>query len=203
MNWKLAVHQLKTMKHYFIASALVFLVGVVLGAGYSDHFQAFLETQVKALQEITKSIPNQPNQQWHLFWLIFWNNTSKSLLIIVLGVFFGIFPLFFLLANGMILGFVCKLSAQKLSWIYVAKSILPHGIIEIPAVIIACAFGIRFGLLIIKTLFSILSPSRSAKAFEELRGFVKSLLPVGVSLILLLFVAAVVESTVTFWLAKA
>ncbi|UUZ87182.1 stage II sporulation protein M [Paenibacillus sp. P26] len=135
--------------------------------------------------------------------LFFWNNTSKSLLIIVLGVFFGIFPLFFLLANGMILGFVCKLSAQKLSWIYVAKSILPHGIIEIPAVIIACAFGIRFGLLIIKTLFSILSPSRSAKAFEELRGFVKSLLPVGVSLILLLFVATVVESTVTFWLAKA
>ncbi|MCZ8517299.1 stage II sporulation protein M [Paenibacillus filicis] len=203
MNWKLASAQIRIMKHYFIASSLVFLVGLVLGAGFSDHFQSFLASQVQALQEITKKIPDVPNQQWQLFWLIFWNNTSKSLLIIVLGVFFGVFPLFFLMANGMILGYIAVLSAQKASWLFVAKTILPHGIIEIPAVVIACAFGIRFGLLVIKTLFSMLSPARSVKAFEELRTFMKSLVPVGLSLVLLLFVAALIESTLTFWLAKA
>lgn len=202
MNWKLALQQMKSMKHYFIASSLVFILGIVLGIGFSDHFQAFLDSQVRALQEITKKISDEPNQQWGLFWLIFWNNVSKSLLIIVLGVFFGVFPLFFLLANGMLLGFVAHLSAQKVSWFYVFKSIAPHGIIEIPAVVIACAFGLRFGVLIIKTLFSILSPARSTKAFGELRSFVKSLFPVAISLVVILLIAALIESTLTFWLAQ-
>src|SRR5665647_493975 len=127
--------QMKAMKHYFIASSLVFIVGMVLGAGFSESFQTFIENQLKGLEQLTQSIANQPNPQWSIFWLIFWNNILKTLLIIALGAFFGILPLFFLLANGMLLGYVGAVSAQKESLFYVIKAIVPHGIIEIPAII--------------------------------------------------------------------
>lgn len=63
--------QLKLMKHYFIAATLVFVVGMILGAGFSDSFQTFIETQLKALEQLTQSMADKPNPQWSMFWLIF------------------------------------------------------------------------------------------------------------------------------------
>lgn len=202
MNWKNAFTQMKLMKHYFIASALVFAAGILMGALYSSQFHAFINGQLDALKQISDSIASKPNPQWSLFWLIFWNNASKSLLIIALGLFFGVFPLFFLLANGLLLGYVCMVSAQKQSWLYVIKTILPHGILEIPAIIVACAFGLRLGVMVLKILLFALSPARSAKTREQFALFIKALLPVSVMLVAVLFAAALIESTLTLWLAR-
>ncbi|SCW72987.1 stage II sporulation protein M [Paenibacillus tianmuensis] len=202
MNWKNTMMQMKLMKHYFIASALVFIAGIVMGALYSSQFHAFINGQIEAIKQISGSIAGKPNQQWSLFWLIFWNNALKSLLVIALGLFFGVFPLFFLLANGLLLGYVCMVSAQKQSWLFVIKTILPHGILEIPAIIVACALGLRLGMMVLKTLLSSLSPTRSVKTREQFLLFIKALLPLSVMLVAVLFVAALIESTLTLWLAR-
>ncbi|SDJ50617.1 stage II sporulation protein M [Paenibacillus naphthalenovorans] len=202
MKWNHAVEQLKLMKHYFIASVLVFLAGMLMGALYSEQFQAFINTQLEALKRITDTLAEKPNQQWSLFWLIFWNNASKSLLVIVMGVLFGIFPLFFLIVNGLVLGYVAVAAGQKESWLFVIKAIVPHGILELPAIIIACALGLRLGMLLLKMFLSIFSPSRSLQAREQLRAFVKALVPISVMLVIVLFVAALIESTFTLWLVQ-
>ncbi len=194
--------QFRLMKHYFIASALVFITGMVLGMGFSDQFQSFIETQLKGLEQLSQSINDKANPQWSLFWLIFWNNVSKSLLIIGLGVFFGILPLFFLLSNGLLLGYVVAVSTEKQSIIYVIKAILPHGIIEIPAVIFACAFGLRLGVLVLKSFGALTSPTRSTKFKEEFRSYAKALVPVFVIIVVTLTAAALIESTFTYWLVK-
>ncbi|MBE1447492.1 stage II sporulation protein M [Paenibacillus sp. OAS669] len=194
--------QFRLMKHYFIASALVFVTGIVLGVGFSDQFHAFIEAQLKGLEQLSQSINGKPNQQWSLFWLIFWNNVSKSLLIIGLGAFFGVLPLFFLLSNGLLLGYVMAVSAEKQSILYVIKAILPHGIIEIPAIVFACAFGLRLGVLVLKSLTALTSPARSGKFKEEFRGFAKALVPVFVIIVVTLTAAALIESTFTYWLVK-
>lgn len=193
--------QFRLMKHYFIASALVFITGIVLGMGFSDQFQSFIETQMKGLEQLSQSI-NEANPQWSLFWIIFWNNVSKSLLIIGLGVFFGVIPLFFLLSNGLLLGYVMAVSAEKQSILYVIKAILPHGIIEIPAVIFACAFGVRLGVLVLKSFSALTSPTRSSKFKEEFRGFSRALVPVFIIIVVTLTAAALIESTFTYWLVK-
>ncbi|MBP1153596.1 MULTISPECIES: stage II sporulation protein M [unclassified Paenibacillus] len=203
MKWKHAVEQIKSMKHYFIASALVFLAGMLMGALYSEQFQAFINTQLEALKRITETIAEQPNQKWSLFWLIFWNNASKSLLVIAMGLFFGVFPLFFLVVNGLLLGYVAVVAAQKESWLFVLKAIAPHGILELPAIIIACAFGLRLGVLMLKMCMSIFSPTRSLQVREQLRAFIKALVPISIVLVLVLFIAALIESTLTLWLVQA
>lgn len=196
------MRQFAGMKHYFIASALVFITGIILGAGFSDQFQTYIEAQMKGLEQLSQSIANKPNQQWALFWLIFWNNTSKSILIIGLGAFFGVLPLFFLLGNGLLLGYVMAASAQKESLLYMIKGILPHGIIEIPAIIFACAIGLRLGALVIRSIISVISPARVTKNKEDFRAFLKILLPVIIILVVSLSAAALIESTFTYWLMK-
>ncbi|OXM83162.1 stage II sporulation protein M [Paenibacillus rigui] len=196
------MQQFGRMKHYFIASALVFITGMVLGAGFSSQFQTYIEAQMKGLEQLSQSIAGQPNPQWALFWLIFWNNTSKSILIIGLGAFFGVLPLFFLLGNGLLLGYVMSASAQKESLLYVIKAIVPHGIIEIPAIIFACAIGLRFGALVMKWIVSVISPARQVQIKEEFRAFLKILLPVVLILVISLSAAALIESTFTYWLVK-
>lgn len=204
MNWKNVKEQIKLMKHYFIASMLVFIAGIFMGAVYSNQFQGFINSQLEVLKQIVESASDKPHQQWALFWIIFWNNASKSLLMIVLGgLFCGIIPLFFLLANGLLLGYIINVSAQKVSWLYVVKSIAPHGVLELPAIVIACAFGIRLGFLILKFMISILIPSRLSRSKSDLQNFVKSLFPVSIGLVAVLCVAAIIESTLTFWLAQS
>jgi len=201
-NVKIMLHQFRVMKHYFIASALVFTIGIILGAGYAEQFQGFIEGQLKGMEQLVKSMTDKPNPQWSLFWLIFWNNTTKSVMIIALGAIFGVLPLFFLIANGLLLGYMGTLSAQKDSLWFFMKAIVPHGVIEIPAIIFACAFGLRLGVLMMKMVTALLSPERSVKYKEELRGFTKAMAPVITVLVVSLTVAALIESTFTYWLVK-
>jgi stage II sporulation protein M len=190
------------MKHYFIASALVFTVGVILGAGLTEQFQGFLEAQLKGIKQLTQSIEGKPNEQWSMFWLIYFNNTIKSILIIALGAFFGVLPLAFLLVNGLLVGYMGSVWSQKASlWDFIV-GILPHGIIEIPAIILACAYGLRLGVLMMKMLISIISPERSIRFKEELLGYLHSLIPVILIIVVSLTFAALIESTVTYWIVK-
>lgn len=74
--------------------------------------------------------------------LIFKNNLQAAVVIMFAGVILGIVPILSLALNFFILGFLG--GAFALKPIFFA-TVLPHGIIEIPAFIIAAAFGIRFG----------------------------------------------------------
>jgi stage II sporulation protein M len=77
---------------------------------------------------------------------------------------------------------------------------LPHGIIEIPAIVIASAFGIRFGAILFKGLLSILSPRGRAACKEELLQFLRITPVLCVCLVVVLLAAAIIESTITPWI---
>ncbi|MCZ8523732.1 MULTISPECIES: stage II sporulation protein M [Paenibacillus] len=202
MNWKLTWLQAKEMKHYFIASTLVMLVGIYMGAASSERFDNMILGQMEALKDILETTKEAPNQQWSIFWLIFWNNASKSLIIIALGAFLGLPPLFFLVVNGLLIGYISVLVVEKESWTVLIKTIVPHGILELPAVIVACAYGLRLGILVLKWLISIPSPARKGIVSQQFLRYFRTLPVVAVMLVAVLFIAAVIESTLTFWLAS-
>jgi stage II sporulation protein M len=68
---------------------------------------------------------------------------------LVLGVFFGVVPLLFIAYNGYFLGIFSHKILMEQSLLYLAGGLLPHGIIEIPMVVISAAVGIRLGLKVI------------------------------------------------------
>jgi len=82
-----------------------------------------------------------------MWWFIFSNNVGVGFSAILFGFILGIVPLFLLLINGLSIGLISSLVAREAGLISLWR-LLPHGVFEIPAIIISLAIGIRFGSFI-------------------------------------------------------
>ncbi|WP_281884118.1 stage II sporulation protein M [Paenibacillus sp. YYML68] len=202
MNLRSGLEQLKAIKHYIIAATLVFVGGIGLGAFDSESFRWMIDLQLEALQKLVEETKTQPNEQWALFWLIFMNNVRVTLQVIVSGVLFGIPPLIILIVNGILLGYVGAVQSEEHSFMKFMQGIAPHGLLELPAIIVACALGLRFGVLVSKWLIALPIASRSKAVAVQLRAFIKALIPLSLLLVGVLFIAALIESTITLWLLR-
>ncbi|EXX88924.1 membrane protein [Paenibacillus darwinianus] len=187
------------MRRYFAFSAILFFAGVIVG-GTNSAFEGYLDSQLQGIGEIAGMINNASNPTLFMLVFIFLNNTIKSVLVIYLGAAFGVAPLLFLLLNGMILGYLftsMEETGQNAAAMFL-KGIVPHGIIEIPAILIACAYGLKFGMLSLRAVGSLIS--RDKGIGKEYEFFAVRTVPVIVFLAVALLAAAVIESTVTVWL---
>ena len=100
----------------------------------------------------------------------------------ILGIFFGIFPLWFTLQNGYVLGFVSSISVGE-AGIGSLWRIIPHGIFELPAIFISLGLGIKLG--------SFVFYKDSRKKFNE---FLKNSLRVFIFIVIpLLVLAGIIE----------
>jgi stage II sporulation protein M len=203
MAFRNLFHHFQEMKHYFIASALVFIFGFILGWQQPAALTQFLHNQIQGLQSMSNYVNGKENPQMWLFFVIFLNNAVKAILFVFLGLAFGVLPLSMLVINGMVLGYVLSAQNSESTIFLVLKGILPHGIIEIPAILIACAYGIKLGSLVVKAIINFLIPAVGKTARNELAQVLKITKPLIVFLAVSLLVAAIIESTVTFWLMGA
>ena len=123
------------------------------------------------------------------------NNAYKSFLvrnflIIVLGLPI-IIPIMFIMFNGYILGIVMCESARIEGLVFVAAAILPHGIIELPMVILSAALGTRIGAMVLLRISGKISTEEILSALKwSISYYFRWILP-------LLFVAAVIETFIT------
>ncbi|WP_456329506.1 stage II sporulation protein M [Archaeoglobus sp.] len=120
--------------------------------------------------------------------IIFANNAGKSLIAMLGGFFFGIFPVMFVALNGYIVGVVVSWRTPEWGLWKVVLAILPHGILEIPAIIIACAYGVWLGYRFYLALFK--GEEFKIYLLRAIRAYVKLVLP-------LLLIAAFVEAFIT------
>jgi len=85
---------------------------------------------------------------------IFANNSQASLFGILIGVVFGIFPLLAVFVNGYVIGFTSQLAVSKAGALILLK-LIPHGIFELPAVILSMAIGLYLGGRLLEIKFKI------------------------------------------------
>jgi uncharacterized membrane protein SpoIIM required for sporulation len=76
---------------------------------------------------------------------LFTNNLGVSLAAFALGITFGVGTAWLLFYNGVITGVLMAVFAEAGQWRTFATGILPHGVLEIPAVLIAGAAGLLLG----------------------------------------------------------
>lgn len=125
---------------------------------------------------------------------IFFNNLRVIVLASVVSVFsFGALALFLTLINA---GLVSFLIAEVVMlghnpWLFVATFILPHGIIEVPAVFIGIAFALRMGAALVSPPFDL---DVGQALILTTANFTKILLFL---IIPLLFFAAFIEANIT------
>ncbi|MBY9077306.1 stage II sporulation protein M [Paenibacillus sp. HN-1] len=183
------------IRRALLISVVLFILGIVAGWIGTGSLEKLLMQQIEGLGGISRELRNSSNPQLNFFIFIFLNNSIKGVLIMFLGALFGILPALFLLINGAVIGYLIHASLlQGVDIIsLIVKGLLPHGIIEIPAIIIACAFGLHFGARVARSLFG-----RKNRRDDEWADFLRQTLTVSVWIVLLLLAAAVIESTITF-----
>ncbi|QKG85548.1 stage II sporulation protein M [Kroppenstedtia pulmonis] len=195
---------LSAERRLLTVSALIFIISGILGYANSEAIQSTLEETPfwSQLQQISEGIKKDPSFL-HVFSTIFLNNLKAAVVMIGLGIFFCFFPIMALLSNGMILGVVLgNVSAE--TGVHPLKvfvtSILPHGILELPAIIIAAAFGIRLGINFGRWLFSWASPAIKERSRRDWILLFERIPTVMVGIVLLLFVAAIIESSLILFM---
>ncbi|HOK35089.1 MAG TPA: stage II sporulation protein M [Candidatus Pacearchaeota archaeon] len=167
---------------------LIFLLGIFMGWIISS---VDLNTSKGIIEELEKFV--EPISKLNSFWqfiYIFLNNAFAALVVILSGLLFGIFPLLSLFSNGEILGILAFLSKGNLSLSTFLSGILPHGVIEIPIIVLAGASGIKIGKLAIEKIFFKKKIEIKKEISTSLKFFVKILLP-------FLFLAAMIEIFIT------
>ncbi len=104
------------------------------------------------------------------------------------GFFFGIFPVAFVMLNGYIIGVVVSWREPDWGLLKVILAIIPHGILEIPAIIIACAYGMWLGYRFYLALFR--GVEFRKYLLKAIRVYIRLVLPI-------LLIAAFVEAFIT------
>lgn len=126
-------HDLKVTKQFIIVATIIFAVSIYVGMT-NEGFTVFLNNQMNAMGQLVEQIDQSGNPTMSMMIFIFFNNAIKSVMVIFLGAFFGIFPVFFLAINGMLIGYILKLSIDGQMAIslfdLVVKTLLPHGILR-------------------------------------------------------------------------
>ena len=168
-------------------SSLVFISGFFMGYSFVSDFPEETQEIIERLKELFAS--GEEMTDFQIFLFILENNITKLLLVLLLGIFAGIIPLFSSFANGMVLGIFACLVSESLSWKFFLVGILPHGVIEIPVLILATAIGARIGKVALWRLFGgkIGIKKELAKA---LKFYIIVLVP-------LLILAAAIEAFIT------
>ncbi len=178
---------INSLRKYILAATGIFFFTLIIGAVVSELNPAssgyLLEMMREAFSRITSLDPFGRMLE------IFKNNVRNSLLALVLGTGLGIIPFIVAAANGLVLGMLTDFVSRQKGALFVLAAIIPHGIIEVPMVLISVGIGFRLGHVV----YMLLSGVRTDIKQEMIQGvwfYVRWVVP-------LLFVAAFIESYVT------
>ncbi|MDB5085083.1 MAG: hypothetical protein JWN30_1969 [Bacilli bacterium] len=130
-------------------SVFLFVLGVVLGctlhSSQIDHLVAGSVDKIRGINQMYVQTGSKP---WVLALLILANNLQIALLTILLGTLLAIFPVVLLLLNGLSIGYIVtkvSVTGNTAIWKLVLAGVLPHGMFEIPAFLLAAAIGMKLG----------------------------------------------------------
>jgi stage II sporulation protein M len=179
---------LRRLVPYLLASAILIGAGTVLGFLSPIHAPKIADEVSAPVAEFAGKFAGLPKP--YLALAIFLNNTLKTLLVIVLGTLWGLVPVLFLIVNGYAIGVVLYISVQSQGTLASVVAIVPHGVFEIPALLLATSIGLMIGMDSLKRLFGNGGSGTIAEIKLGLKFFVAVIIP-------LLFIAALVEAFVT------
>jgi stage II sporulation protein M len=181
--YKESFHYVAESKSYVFAITAIFLVFIAVGIIFKSPFEEKILELIKEMMNLFlgKNLVETIS-------LIFLNNARACLFSIALGIMFGILPIISAIFNGYLVGFVIKtVTAQE--GLFVLWRLLPHGIFELPAVLISMGLGLRIGL----DLFKDNAGKKLKRNFRQsMNAFFRIILP-------LLIVAAIIEGTLIFF----
>ena len=190
-GWEFLINQyskcydfLKSSSDFVIVALGIFCAFGIIGFAFPIFFSEQIFSWMKELV-----LSMEGFGAFETIWFIFFNNVKASFFSIVFGIFLGIFPIVASVTNGYLIGFVGRHAVEE-NGMFILWRLLPHGIFELPAIMLSMGIGLRLGI----GVFSRSGRKNLSKNFiEAMRFFVFVIFP-------LLVVAAIIEGLL-IWLS--
>lgn len=186
------INMFPKIKKYLIFTIIIFFCSTIIGITYASTSLSEPDLIELIDDQISGFIKDQPDYILALF--IFFNNASTCFLSIIFGLFFGIFPFIVLILNGFLMGYLAYFAYLERGVAYPILALFPHGVIELTAVFICCALGLRIGVSFFKKITDLYTP-----IFPEIINALKIFIYVSIPLLL---IAAFIEIYITPLLIK-
>ena len=188
---ELAWRYIKKSKNYITVVSGIFVLLFLIGFSFPylappELLDPLLE-QVKIwVEELMEETAGKGFVEMWAF--IFFNNTSIALISLFSVFLLGVIPIFLLISNGLVIGLISSIVAKDVG-LFSLWRLLPHGIFEIPAIILSFALGIKFAGFILKKNFK-----KEFKILlkDSIRAFIFIIVP-------LLVLAAIIEAALIIY----
>ncbi len=138
-NFKLGLKYIKDSKKYIWFSFYLFIFFILIGYVFPVFFKEQILNYIKELVNQTQDL-----EAIQLIFFIINNNVWSAFSGLVFGIFLGIVPLSVIVINGYVLGFVAN-EVVLSEGILTLWRLFPHGIFEIPAIMISVGLGLKLG----------------------------------------------------------
>ena len=200
-------------KKILLFSILLFVIPMIFGYLYADLIAGYIQPMVDQFeQNVADGTVALTTSS------LFTNNVSVAIMLYALGALGGVLGAVILANNGLFIGFY---GVDFNIWAYLMLT-LPHGIFEIPAIIIATTGGFVLLSFIIRFIWSLYSPDysyldifdpyfskveitpkqRIYAAFKKNQGKIKESFVFLCWAVVLLIIAAFIEANITVPLAS-
>jgi len=179
------VRQQALIRNLILATS-IFFASLVVGALVG---QNLVEGLLSELGTVVGPLASTGSLSLILLLIIFINNAVKALGLVFLGILLGLPPILFIGLNAFILGGLGSALESVYGWRYAVASFVPHGVIEIPAILLATALSLTVGMESARWLVRKDSQVR-LQLSNALKVYVRWILPG-------LAVAAIIEVLVT------
>ena len=130
---------LRSIKTFIWLSVIFFFVLALIGFLFPIFFQEQIKELVNRVVSQTEGLST-----FDLIKFIFLNNLQSSFTAMITGLVFCFISATIAIVNGYVLGFVANKSVGVAGFLILWK-LLPHGIFEIPAILISVAMGLKLG----------------------------------------------------------
>lgn len=168
-------------------SAALFILGMVLGLVMPAGVSSLVTDDLSWLRQLAEFL--KPFQiQTAIF--IFFKNVTSLVFSFIFSPFLLIPPIMALVVNGWMLSLVSATVIQQKSVLFLLGAILPHGIFELPAIVIGEAAALNAGIAVLGALFF---PAKREALLPRLKQSVKYLLIA----FAFLLPAAIIETFIT------
>ena len=179
----------RTIKPYVLILALVFaasfLAGTVAPSSIRQQMTELFQVVVGNYRGLAGGM---------LFFNILLQNVMATIFVIISGVILGIVPAFAIGSNGFGLGVLYRQAAEVSGTSKAVLKVLPYGVFEIPALLIAASYGLWLGVMVVRKLRRRKECAPLGTHIEHaFRRYFAVVFP-------LLVVAAAIETSLILWL---
>jgi len=141
MNRKFHINE--NIKFYLKALTLLLVISGAFGFITAQQFP--IEAGMAVEQAVEELSFIEELGPMGIFLLIMLNNSLKAFAMMILGILWGVVPVVFVLLNGYAIGIVAAVAIVETGPAILMLGTLPHGILEIFAVLLAASYGVWLG----------------------------------------------------------